>query len=313
MMDAHTVMNPESSLSLADKNQGSNHTHFMGIEGAGMFALAELFRQRGEIVTGCDVAPGENSEQLRSAGVEISGKHDTSHLSDATSVVVSSAVPWGTKEIQEALTRGIPVIKRAEALGQCVNHGQVLAVSGTHGKTTTTAMVTEILDIAGMNPTGVAGGHVFSWGGNFLMGGDLYVVEADEYDRSFLELQPNIAIVTNIEPDHLDCYHHFDEVISAFIQFLESLPPEGTAVVCADDRVASSVVHGLQVQKISYGLSPGSELRATEVRQIDGGVKFSLLERGINCGSFKINSLGLHNLLNSLAAVASSRSLGVSW
>tara|TARA_Y100001934_G_scaffold274490_1_gene366971 strand:+ start:119 stop:1558 length:1440 start_codon:yes stop_codon:yes gene_type:complete len=314
MMETNLVMKPETSPKVNDQELGKIHTHFMGIEGAGMFALAELFRQQGGFVSGCDIALGDNSQQLVSQGVEIYGEHSASHLSGVNSLVVSSAIPWDTEEIQEALRLEIPVMKRADALGLCVNEGQVLAVSGTHGKTTTTAMVTEILDVAGMNPTGVAGGYVFSWGGNLLKGGsDLYVVEADEYDRSFLALQPDIAVVTNIEVDHLDYYNDFDEIITAFRQFIESLPSQGIAVVCADDKFASQVVNGIQGQKVTYGLNPGAQIRATQIQQNDGGVEFTLMEKGANMGSFRIQSLGLHNLQNSLAAVASSRFLGVSW
>ncbi|HIF38205.1 MAG TPA: UDP-N-acetylmuramate--L-alanine ligase [Gemmatimonadetes bacterium] len=312
-METNIVMAPETSPKFTDQVDRSNHTHFMGIEGAGMFALAELFRRRGCVVSGCDLAPGENSEQLKLDQVEIYGSHHESHLSGVNTLVVSSAIPWTAQEIQEAIRLEIPVLKRAEALGQCINHGEILAVSGTHGKTTTTAMATEILDIAGLNPTGIAGGYVFSWGGNLRHGGDLYVVEADEYDRSFLELKPDIAVVTNIEEDHLDCYRDLDEIISVFGQFLGSLPSNGTAVVCGDDRIAGRVMNGLEGRKVSYGLNPGAQLRATEVHQSDDGVSFSLLEQGINCGHFRIKSLGLHNLQNSLAAVASSRCLGVSW
>ena len=312
-MKTNLVMNSEISPKITDQIDRGHHTHFMGIEGAGMFALAELFRQRGYLVSGCDLVPNENSEQLKLEGTKIYENHHESHLSGVSSLVVSSAIPWDTPEIQEAIRLQIPVLKRAEALGQCVNHGQVLAISGTHGKTTTTAMATEILDIAGMNPTGIAGGHVFSWSGNLRHGGDLYVVEADEYDRSFLELEPDIAVVTNIEADHLDCYRDLDEIISAFRQFLGSLPSDGTAVVCGDDRVAGRVLNGLEGRKVSYGLKPGAQLRATEVHQDEDGVSFTLMEQGTNCGRFGIKSLGLHNLQNSLAAVASSRCLGVSW
>ncbi len=314
MMGANLVMDPETSGRMIVQGGEGNHSHFMGIEGAGMFALAELFRLQGEVISGCDIALGDNSEQLRSHGVGIWDKHNESHLSGVNSLIVSSAVSWETHEVQEAIRLGIPVMKRAEALGQCVNEGQVLAVSGTHGKTTTTAMLTEILAVAGMNPTGVAGGYVWSWDGNILKGGnDLFVVEADEYDRSFLALEPNIAIVNNIEADHLDCYHDFDEIVAAFRQFLESLPSEGTAVVCADDKFASRVVNGLQRKIVTYGINPGTQIRATEVQQNADGVVFTILEYGVNVGSFWIKSLGMHNLQNTLAAVASSRSLGVSW
>ena len=164
--------------------------------------------------------------------VQIHEGHDASHVEGAAALVVSAAVPRDHPEVQEALERGIPVFKRAEALGQWVNQGRVLAVAGTHGKTSTTAMATEILAAAGMDPTGFVGGRVPAWGGNLRAGGgDLYVVEADEYDRSFLEVKPAVAVVTNVEADHLDTYGALQGVMKAFREFLDGLHEDGSAVV----------------------------------------------------------------------------------
>ena len=211
--------------------------------------------------------------------VQIHEGHEASHLEGAAALVVSAAVPRDHPEVQEALERGIPVFKRAEALGQWVNQGQVLAVAGTHGKTSTTAMATEILAASGMDPTGFVGGRVAAWGGNLRTGGgDLYVVEADEYDRSFLELKPAVAVVTNVEADHLDTYGALDGVVNAFREFLDGLQPDGHAVICADDHGASGLVTGLTSGVRTYGLEPGAETRAVDVEASATGMDFRVIE-----------------------------------
>ncbi len=183
----------------------SGAVHFMGVGGAGMCALAELVARQGGAVSGCDLKPGPSVENLRALGVTVHEGHDPSHLDGVASLVVSAAVPGAHPEVQAAQERGIPVMKRAKALGACVNGGRVLAVAGTHGKTSTSAMAAELLSSADLDPTGIVGGRVSAWGGHLLCGnGDIFVVEADEFDRSFLELEPLVAIVTNVEADHLD-------------------------------------------------------------------------------------------------------------
>src|SRR6266705_2506259 len=180
--------------------------HFMGIGGAGMSGLALLAKRQGLAVTGCDNDPS-GAADLAALGVEIWRGHDPQHVAGARAVVVTAAVAGQHPELERARAQGIPVVRRAEALGQAVAGGTVVAVAGTHGKTTTTVMVTEALAAAGRNPTGLAGGRVAPWGGNARVGGrELFVVEADEFDRAFLALAPTVAVVNNVEADHLECY-----------------------------------------------------------------------------------------------------------
>src|SRR2546423_8783092 len=180
--------------------------HFMGIAGAGMSGLAFLARQQGVTITGCDNDPS-GAADLAALGVEIWRGHDPAHVVGARALVVTAAVPGDHAELERARALGVPVVRRADALSQAVAGGTVVAVAGTHGKTTTTVMVTEALAAAGRDPTGLAGGRVARWGGNARVGGgDLYVVEADEFDRAFLSLAPNVAVVNNVEADHLECY-----------------------------------------------------------------------------------------------------------
>src|SRR5437870_4315521 len=193
--------------------------HFMGIAGAGMSGLALLARHQGAAVTGCDKGP-QGAADLAVLGVEIWRGHDPGHVSGARAVVVTAAVPREHPELEQAGALGIPVVRRADALGQAVASGAVVGVAGTHGKTTTTAMVTEALAAAGRNPTGLAGGRVAPWGGNARLGGrELFVVEADEFDRAFLSLAPTVAVVNNVEADHLECYGTVQALADAFVQF----------------------------------------------------------------------------------------------
>ena len=288
--------------------------HFMGVAGAGMCALAELFAKSGGTVSGCDLRPGSTTDRLRTMDVQIHEGHDASHVEGAAALVVSAAVPRDHPEVQEALERGIPVFKRAEALGQWVNQGRVLAVAGTHGKTSTTAMATEILAAAGMDPTGFVGGRVPAWGGNLRAGGgDLYVVEADEYDRSFLELKPAVAVVTNVEADHLDTYGALEGVVNAFQEFLDGLLPDGYAVICADDHEASGLVTGLTSGVRTYGLETGAQVRAVDVEASAAGMDFRVIEEGVDRGTFRLPVPGVHNLQNALGAAVAARCFEVDW
>src|SRR2546423_9455346 len=194
--------------------------HFMGIAGAGMSGLALLARQQGVAITGCDNDPS-GAADLAALGVEIGRGHDPAHVVGARALVVTAAVPGDHPELERARALGVPVMRRADALGQAVAGGTLVAVAGTHGKTTTTVMVTEALTAAGRNPTGLVGGRVTRWGGNARLGGtELYVVEADEFDRAFLSLAPTVAIVNNVEADHLECYRDSVAALEqAFVDF----------------------------------------------------------------------------------------------
>src|SRR5437867_2047676 len=216
--------------------------HFMGIAGAGMSALAMIAARRGVVITGCDSeASGAGVDDLTALGVPVWRGHDPSHVEGARAVVVTAAVPRDHPELERARALGLPVVRRADALGELVSGGRegVVAVAGTHGKTTTTVMVTEALTAAGRNPTGLAGGRVAGWGGNARIGGDeLFVVEADEYDKAFLSLQPTVAVVNNVEADHLECYGSMEALENAFAEFASRAE---RVIIGADDAGADRV------------------------------------------------------------------------
>lgn len=229
-------------------------------------------------------------------------------------LVVTSAVPADHPELARARARGIPVLKRAEALGSWVAEGTVVGIAGTHGKTTTTAMTTEILAAAGKEPTGLVGGRVAGWGGNLRVGSDgLFVVEADEYDRSFLTLHPDVAVVTNVEPDHLDIYGDFEGVREGFRSYLRGLREGGRVVVCADDQGASSLLAEFAHVGYTYGTQAGAMLRATDVEVREGRTRCRVHEEGRDRGTLELRLPGRHNVLNALAAAAAARALGAGW
>src|SRR5687768_12501170 len=234
--------------------------HFVGIAGAGMSALAELFVRRGVVVTGCDSNPG-SADDLRRIGIDVIAGHDPAHVDGARALVITSAMRRDHPELMRAGELGIPVVRRAEALGEAVAGGRLVGIAGTHGKTTTTVMTTEALAAAGLAPTGVVGGRVGAWGGNLRHGGDsLFVVEADEYDRSFLALSPTVAVVTNVEADHLDIYTDLEDIRATFAQFVRGAR---TIVLCADDAGANTLSTPSDAEIIRYGLtSRDARLRA---------------------------------------------------
>src|SRR5690606_31000577 len=220
--------------------------------------------------------------------------HAAHHVDGAAALVITSAIPADHPEVVRARQRGIPVLKRAAALGAVVNRGRVVAVAGTHGKTTTTAMATEALAAAGFDPTGLVGGTVAGWEGNLRSGGgDLYVVEADEYDRSFHTLEPDVAVVTNLEADHLDVYGDLEGVREGFRTFIARLREGGRLVACGDDPGSASLL-ALTPAGYSYGLSAGSQLRAVDVEAHAGGMRFRALEEGRDRGELALGVPGRH-------------------
>ncbi len=288
--------------------------HFMGVGGAGMYALAELVLRSGVPVTGCDVKRSPALERLERLGARVDRGHDPAHVEEAGALVRTAAVPADHPEVARARERGIPVLKRAEALGAWVNQGRVVAVAGTHGKTTTTAMTTEVLVAAGLDPTGLVGGTVPSWEGNLRRGGgDLFVVEADEYDRSFHTLLPEVAVVTNLEADHLDVYGDLAGVEEGFRVFLSRVRPGGRVVVCGDDPGASRLLADLPEAGYTYGVAAGVQLRAVDVSQRPGELRATVVEEGRELGRLELAVPGLHNLRNALAAAAVARHLGATW
>jgi UDP-N-acetylmuramate--alanine ligase len=288
--------------------------HFMGVGGAGMYPLAELLLRSGGRVSGCDAKSSRALEDLAAGGGEVSVGHDASHVAGASALVVTAAVPKDHPEIAAARAAGIPVLKRAEALGAWVSIGTVVGIAGTHGKTTTTAMATDIFAAAGMDPTGLVGGRVNAWGGNLRYGSDdLFVVEADEYDRSFLRLSPDVAVVTNLEADHLDIYGDLDGVRRGFLDFLAGVRGGGRVVVCADDHGAASLLPAVGPAGYTYGTSAGSMLRATDVDVSASHTRAVVWEEGHRAGAMTLRIGGRHNMLNALAAAAAARALGAPW
>ena len=288
--------------------------HFMGVGGAGMFPLAELLLRSGGRVSGCDAKDSRALRDLEALGGAVHVGHEAVHARDAAALVVTSAVPDDHAEIEAARAAGIPVLKRAQALGEWVGMGTVVAIAGTHGKTTTTAMTTSILAKAGLDPTGLVGGRVTAWGGNLRFGSqDLFVVEADEYDRSFLTLAPDVAVVTNLEADHLDVYGDLEGVRRSFLEFLAGVRGGGRVIVCGDDHGASSLLPLVGPAGYTYGTSAGSMLRLTDVEVGPGVTRGVVWEEGVRAGTLELSMGGRHNLLNALAAAAAARTLDAGW
>jgi UDP-N-acetylmuramate--alanine ligase len=267
--------------------------HFVGIAGAGMSALAELFLRRGVAITGCDANP-DFAADLQRLGVVVE-PHNPAHVDGARALVVTSAMPKDHPELVRARERGIPVIRRAEALGEVTVGRELVGIAGTHGKTTTTVMTATALAAAGRDPTALVGGRVGAWGGNMLAGGDrLYVVEADEYDRSFLALTPTVAVITNIEADHLDIYADLADIKSAFALFARGAR---NIVLCSDDPGANSLA------------TPS----ATEIESRGGGSAFDVVFDDELLGRVSLLVPGRHNVLNALAAIGSGLALGADF
>lgn len=294
--------------------ESSGPVHFMGVAGAGMISLAELLLRSGQKVTGCDLLADPGARALARFGAAVFHGHDPSHVEEAAALIITAAIPSDHPEILRARERGIPVLKRAELLGEWVGQGRTVAVAGTHGKTTTTAMATEILTAAGMDPTGFVGGRVINWESNLRFGSsELFVVEADEYDRSFHHLRPDVAVVTSLEADHLDIYGDLKGVQEAFNIFLDGVSEDGHVAVCGDDHGASNLLPRLGSRGSSYGVNPGSQLRAVGIRNEGGETLFQVVEKGIYRGDMTLEVPGLHNVRNALGAAASARFLEVGW
>jgi UDP-N-acetylmuramate--alanine ligase len=279
--------------------------HFMGACGAGMSALAEYVVRSGGAATGCDAKTASAPPAFPELDIPLAAGHDPSHIDGAAAVVTTAAVPARHPELEAARARGIPVLKRAAALGALVNTGRVIAVAGTHGKTTTTGMIGTTLALAGLDPTAFVGGRVPGWRGGLRAGGSLFVVEADEYDRSFLALRPDMAVVTNLEPDHMEIYGSLDVLYDAFVEFLDPVPAEGLIVICADDPGSAAIAHRLQDDRVlTYGIDTDARLRADRIASDAGGTRFHVTRDGQTLGEFRLTVPGRHNVLNAMATLA---------
>jgi len=284
--------------------------HFVGIAGAGMSALAELFLRRGVAITGCDANP-DSAADLQRLGVVVEA-HNPAHVDSARALVVTSAMPKNHPELVRARELGIPVIRRAEALGEVTAGRELVGIAGTHGKTTTTVMTATALAAAGRDPTALVGGRVATWEGNLLAGGDrLYVVEADEYDRSFLALTPTVAVVTNIEADHLDIYADLADIKGAFAQFVRGAR---NIVLCADDVGANSLPTPSATEVVRYGFdNADARLVARGLESRNGGSAFDVVFDDEMLGRVSLAVPGRHNVLNALAAIGSGLALGADF
>jgi UDP-N-acetylmuramate--alanine ligase len=291
--------------------QGS--VHFMGIAGAGMSALAELLLRSGGSVTGCDTNPGPVTDALIGLGARVLAGHDPAHVHDAVAVVATAAVPVDHPELGAARARGIPVFKRAHALAAVVNRGRLIAIAGTHGKTTTTAMTAAILAEAALDPTAFVGGQVAAWGRGLRYGSDaLFVVEADEYDRSFLALTPQTVVITSVEADHLDVFGTLAELEEAFHSFAGRVPPAGTVAACIDDPGARRIL-ARRPGGLGYGTSDSATLRAVDVQLTGRTSRFLVREGAAVLGEITVNAPAIHNVRNALGALAAARSAGAGF
>jgi UDP-N-acetylmuramate--alanine ligase len=291
--------------------------HFVGIGGIGMSAIAEIMLRIGYQVQGSDLRAGANTERLQKLGAKVFVGHAAEHIDGASALVFTSAVHDDNPELAAARQRRIPLVRRAEMLAELMRLQYSVAVGGTHGKTTTTSMVAAILDAAGFDPTVVNGGIINAYGANAKVGeGDWIVVEADESDGTFLRLRPTVAVVTNIDPEHLDHYETFEAVKRAFKSFVESIPFYGFAAVCIDDPDVQELAGQVENRRlITYGTNPQAEVRALNIGMGAEGSTFDVLISGPNgaqtvLGDITLPIAGQHNALNALAAIAIGRELG---
>jgi UDP-N-acetylmuramate--alanine ligase len=286
--------------------------HFVGAGGVGMSGLAEILLLSTPLtISGCDRERGENTDRLAGLGANILVGHDPAHLADVDLVVISSAVDDSNPEVAAARERGIPVIRRAQMLGQIMRLKQGIGIAGTHGKTTTTSLVGMVLTEAGFDPTIVVGGRVRILGTNARLGrGDFLVAEADEYDRSFLELTPDVAVITNVEADHLDCYRDLSDIVDAFVLFANRVPFYGAVIACLDDPGVGAVLPRVEKRVVTYGESPQAHLRARNIALEAAGTRFEVWdsETGL-LGEVLLPLPGRHNVANALAAIAVGREL----
>ena len=289
--------------------------HFVGIGGAGMSGIAEILHNLGFTVSGSDAVESATTERLRGLGLRVEIGHAAPNIGNAQALVTSTAVAADNPEVQAARGRQIPVVPRAVMLAELMRLRRGIAIAGTHGKTTTTSLVTAILVEAGLDPTFVIGGKLNAAGANSRLGrGEFIVVEADESDASFLKLSPVLSVVTNIDEDHMDTYGHSVEALhGAFVEFLHRMPFYGAAVVCADDAGVRAILGRIERPVVSYGLSAGVSVRAVDVQALPGAqMRFTCRrEEGADLHVL-LNLAGEHNVRNALAAIAVATELGCS-
>jgi UDP-N-acetylmuramate--alanine ligase len=290
------------------------HLHFVGIGGAGMSGLAEIAIKLGYRVSGSDVKASAATERLERLGATVSIGHDEAQGAGAQVIVYSSAVPSDNPELVAARRRGVPTIPRAEMLAELARRKDTIAVAGTHGKTTTTAMVGAVLVAAGLDPTIVVGARVPALGSSARLGdGDFFVAEADESDGSFLELSPTIAVVTTVDAEHLDFYGSLDRILDAFVAFVDKVPFYGAAVLCLDQPNIRAMVPRIDARIVTYGLDSDADLVARRVEPAGLAARFEAVHRGAGVGECTLAVPGRHNVANALAAIAVGLELEVGF
>jgi UDP-N-acetylmuramate--alanine ligase len=292
--------------------------HFVGIGGIGMSGIAEVMHQLGYTVQGSDVSDGYVVEKLRKTGIPVKIGHSPDNLGDAAVVVCSSAIKDSNPEVAAAAERRLPRVKRAEMLAELMRMQKTVAVAGTHGKTTTTSMIAALLDGGGLDPTVINGGIINSYGSNARLGkSEWWVIEADESDGSFLRLDGTIAVVTNIDPEHLEHYGSFERVKDAFVEFIENVPFYGLAVMCVDHPEVQNILSRIRDRRVvTYGFSALADVRAENVHPVPGGSRFDVLVLDRDGSRRTIKDVfvpipGRHNVLNALAAIAVALELGM--
>ena len=288
--------------------------HFVGIGGVGMSGIALVLKNLGFEVTGSDAKESDTTRRLGEAGIRVFIGHDAANSADAQVVVYSSAVHSENPELEAARAKEIPVIRRAEMLAELMRMKFSVAISGSHGKTTVTSMVAHLMERAGLDPTSVIGGRVMGADAGAKLGQSEYLVaEADESDRSFLALYPAIAVVTNIEREHLDVYHDLADIKREFTRFVNRVPFYGTVVLCMDSPAVRSIRNRAKRRVVTYGVESGADFRAKDVQLYGFSSAFTLLYTGKEVGRFNLPVPGIHNVANALGALATGNELGIGF
>jgi UDP-N-acetylmuramate--alanine ligase len=293
----------------------SEHVHFIGIGGYGMSAIAKVMLEMGFRVSGSDLAQQELTEKLAAKGADVYIGHEADHVKGADLVVYSTALSKDNVEMKRAEELNIPIIHRSQMLARLLNTKKGVAVAGAHGKTTTSSMISLVMENCGADPTYIIGGEIINLGSNAKAGkGDYVVAEADESDGTFLQYHPYLGVVTNIEADHLEHYDgDFGKLKQAYAQFLSQVKPEGKAVVCADDAYIAEMLPGLKCETVTYGLSGNADYSATDLVLGDRKVQFTVKHKGETLGTMKLSVPGKHNVYNSLATLIVCLESGLSF
>jgi UDP-N-acetylmuramate--alanine ligase len=292
----------------------TENIHFIGVGGIGMSGIAEVLINLGYKISGSDIKKNQIMERLSTLGAKMYEGHKLENVHNADVVVFSSAIKTDNVEVQEAMRLQIPVIPRAEMLAELMRMKYSIAISGAHGKTSTTSLTANIFHKAGLDPTAVIGGRLKIFGSNARLGqGDYLVAEADESDKSFLKLLPTIAVVTNIDEEHLDTYTDIEDIKKAFIEFVNKVPFYGAAILCIDDQHTQEIIPEVKRRIITYGLSSQSDVTATNIQMDRFKTSFDVVIFGKNMGTIEQNIPGIHSVYNSLAALAVANEVGIDF